>query len=113
MFVRIVTHNAELPPEAQADVRARVERLGHYYHRIVSCRVAVDVPQRRTRTDAGLYGVRIALKVPGGEVVVNHQPRENLATALDSAFNAARRRLQDYARRQRGAVKVHAPTGPE
>ena len=28
--------------------------------------------------------------------------------AIHEAFNAARRRLQDFARRQRGAVKTHA-----
>jgi cold shock CspA family protein/ribosome-associated translation inhibitor RaiA len=107
--VQIAVHNTQLSPDAEGDIRQRVERLSRYYGRLMSCRVTVDVPQSRRRTDAVLYGVRIDVTVPGGEIVVNHQPRAELATALDGAFKAMRRRLQDYARRQRGAVKAHEP----
>jgi cold shock CspA family protein len=34
-------------------------------------------------------------------------PHDDLYVAIRDAFAAARRRLQDYARRQRGVVKVH------
>jgi cold shock CspA family protein len=34
---------------------------------------------------------------------------KNLRQAIDDAFKAAARRLQDYARRQRGCVKKHKP----
>jgi cold shock CspA family protein len=34
---------------------------------------------------------------------------KNLRQAIDDAFKAAGRRLQDYARRQRGSVKSHEP----
>jgi len=34
---------------------------------------------------------------------------KNLRQAIDDAFKAAGRRLQDYARRQRGCVKSHEP----
>ena len=105
--LQITVHNATLSPAAEADIRRRVERLSRYYDRIMSSRVTVDVPQGRRRTDAQLYGVRIDVTVPGGEIVVNRQPRARLETALDGAFQAMRRRLQDYARRQRGSVKVH------
>jgi|SRR5690242_13382098 ribosomal subunit interface protein len=105
--LQITVHNATLSPATERDVRRRVERLSRYYDRIISSRVTVDVAQRRRRTDAELYGVRIDVTVPGDEIVVNRQPRAPLETALDGAFQAMRRRLQDYARRQRGAVKVH------
>ena len=36
-------------------------------------------------------------------------PHKNLRTAINDAFKAAGRRLQDYARRQRGDIKTHAP----
>jgi cold shock CspA family protein len=38
-----------------------------------------------------------------------HVPHRDLRQAIDDAFKAAGRRLQDYARRQRGAVKMHEP----
>jgi cold shock CspA family protein len=36
-------------------------------------------------------------------------PHKNLRLAINDAFKSAGRRLQDYARRQRGDVKSHAP----
>jgi ribosome-associated translation inhibitor RaiA len=107
MLVRIALHHTTLSAEADRDIRERVARLTHFYDRIVSCRVTIDVPQHRHRSDATSYGVRIDLAVPGGEIAVTRQPREDLETALQRAFEAARRRLQDHARRLQGAVKTH------
>ncbi|MBI4642020.1 MAG: HPF/RaiA family ribosome-associated protein, partial [Candidatus Tectomicrobia bacterium] len=55
----------------------------------------------------GPYTVRIDLTVPGAELVVDRQEDADLYVAIRDAFHAARRRLEDYARRQRGTVKVH------
>jgi ribosome-associated translation inhibitor RaiA len=110
--VQITMHNAELPAAAAADIEARAAHLAHYYPRIESCRVTIDVPQGRHRTDAARYAVRIDLQVPGDDIVVTRQPRRAFATALDEAFRAARRRLQDHARRLRGAVKAHERSDP-
>jgi cold shock CspA family protein len=38
-----------------------------------------------------------------------HVPHRELRQAIDDAFKAMGRRLQDYARRQRGDVKTHEP----
>jgi ribosome-associated translation inhibitor RaiA/cold shock CspA family protein len=105
--LRLAIHNTTLSPEARADIRRRVESLRRYFDRITSCRVTVEVPQRRRRTDRKLYGVRVALTVPLGSIAIDRQPRQTLETALDDAFQAARRRLQDHARRMRGAQKAH------
>lgn len=105
--VRITMHNIDVPRAAAADIAARAARLARYYPRIESCHVTIDVPQGRHRTDADSYTVRIDLQVPGDDILVTRQPRRALATALDEAFRAARRRLQDHARRLRGAVKAH------
>jgi ribosome-associated translation inhibitor RaiA len=48
------------------------------------------------------YTARIDLKVPGSEIAVTHEHDEDLNVALRDAFDAARRRLEDYARTQRG-----------
>jgi cold shock CspA family protein/ribosome-associated translation inhibitor RaiA len=105
--LRLAVHNTELSPEARTDIRQRVERLARYYDRIIQCRVTVGVPQRRRRTDRKLYGVRLALTVPLGSIVIDRQPRQTLETALDDAFQAGRRRLQDHARRMQGTQKAH------
>jgi cold shock CspA family protein len=46
---------------------------------------------------------------PGGELAVTREHDEDLQVALRDAFDAARRRLEDYARGQRADVKHHAP----
>jgi cold shock CspA family protein/ribosome-associated translation inhibitor RaiA len=106
---RIALPNIELPPETEADVRERIAGLGRYYERITSCVVTIDVPRRRRKSDALQYRVRIDLVVPGGELVINRQPDNELRTAVQDAFAAARRRLQDYARRLNGVAKTHEP----
>ena len=65
---------------------------------------------RATSATASSSCVRIDLKVPGGEIAVTHEHDEDLQIALRDAFDAARRRLEDYARVQRGDVKHH-PAG--
>ena len=53
------------------------------------------------------FVVRLDIKVPGGELVVNHEHNADAHVAVRDAFDAAKRKLQDYARRQRGEVKRH------
>jgi cold shock CspA family protein/ribosome-associated translation inhibitor RaiA len=92
---------------------AEAEKLERYYDRITSCRIVVAEPHRRHKK-GNLYAIRIDLTVPGGELVVNREPPEHRADedvklALREAFDTARRRLQDFARRQSGSVKEHEP----
>ena len=95
------------PSEAiEAYIRERAAKLEQFYDRIMSCRVVVEAPVRHHRK-GGPYKVRIDLTVPGDELVVDRQVDEDLYVAIRDAFHAARRKLEDYARRQRGAVKVH------
>jgi cold shock CspA family protein len=54
-----------------------------------------------------LYNVRIDMTVPGAELVIKREPNEDLDVAIRDAFDAARRQLEDFARRHRGAVKHH------
>src|SRR5690606_15524569 len=54
------------------------------------------------------YAVRLELTVSGEDVFVTRQTAETPTTALQRAFDAATRRLQDATRRQRGDVKAHA-----
>jgi ribosome-associated translation inhibitor RaiA len=105
--VQISVRNLRLAPDMEADIRERAAALLTYYDRVVNCHVTVEVPTRRHRSGV-LHKVRVDLTVPGGVIVVRRRPHEDWRTSVQIAFNAARRRLQDYARRKRGAVKVHA-----
>ena len=105
--LQIAARGLTLGDEAETVIRKYAEKLDRYYDRIVGVRVMVEVPQRQMGAPI-LHNVRFDITVPGGEVVVKRQAHPELRTAIQRAFEAARRRLQDYARRQRGAVKTHA-----
>lgn len=114
----------------EADIRERIAWLEQFYVGIVGCRVLVEMPHRHSH-DGRHFHVRIEVTVPGGApIVVSHEPSLHGAlkdveeaahrketeiesvhryarVAVHQAFDAARRRLQDFAREQRGAVKTH------
>jgi len=110
-------------------IRAGADKLESFYSQIMGCHVTVEIPHHH-RIKSALYHVRIDLRVPDGELVIKREsnPRnqarqagtnavtkhlekevlhKNVRVAIDDAFRAADRRLQDYARRQRGCVKTH------
>ena len=125
------------PSEAiETAIREKAAKLNSFYDRITSCRVLVEAPHRHHRKGK-LYHVRIDLTLPGSEIVVKHEPKRlsektphvegdpdvtlethepskyaahgDVYVAIRDAFDAARRKLQDFARRQRGDVKIHEP----
>ena len=105
--VQVSFHGIEHSDALYNAIREKAEKLDRYYEHIVSCRVVVEVAGRHKQHGKQCV-VRIDLKAPGGEIVVTHQHDEDLQIALRDAFDAARRRLEDYARTQRGDVKQHS-----
>lgn len=98
----------DMPPSEAVETRIRekAQKLDSFYDRIMSCRVVVESPQRHQH-QGKLHSVRIDLSVPGAELVVNRVEHEDIYVAIRDAFNAIGRKLEDYARRQRGDVKIH------
>ncbi|HVM79347.1 MAG TPA: HPF/RaiA family ribosome-associated protein [Stellaceae bacterium] len=110
--LQITFRNLDASEAVEAKIRARAEELDHYFDRITGCRVAVEAVNRRN-LKGKLYKIRVDLTVPGAEIVVNHVPseghsHEDIYVAVRDAFDAARRRLEDYVRRRRGETKTHA-----
>jgi len=105
----ITTHHLDLPASAEAVIRERAAHLEHYFPSLVGCSVIVEGPGRHHRT-GGPFNVHIDLRVPGGEpLIVNRQEDVDLQLAVGGAFDAARRRLEDFARQQRQKTKRHEP----
>jgi cold shock CspA family protein len=128
--LQITFRNGQASPEAELWIRSEAAKLQAFYSRIMGCRVAIQ--KSRHQRQGSPYHVRIDLTVPGGELVVKHEPtlrtqarqlgeteikkhlearklHKQLRRAINEAFKAAGRRLQDYARRQRGDVKLRQP----
>lgn len=130
---QVTFHGLTHRDDIESDIRERVSWLEQFYRGIVRCRVLVEVPHRHHR-DGRHFHVRIELTVAGGPpIAISHDPslhgrlkdveegaltkeseidgeRRYARAAIHEAFDAARRRLEDFAREQRGAVKVHSVT---
>ncbi|NQW11254.1 MAG: HPF/RaiA family ribosome-associated protein [Alphaproteobacteria bacterium] len=109
--VQISFRNTDRSEAVEAKVRERAEGLDKYFGHITSCRVMIEAPERR-RHQGKLFHVRVELGVPGKELVANRHPAEHHAhedvyVAVRDAFDAARRQLEDYARKLSGRVKTH------
>jgi len=95
----------------EAKIREKAAKLDEFYDQIMSCHVVIEAPHSHHH-QGNLFHVSIDLTVPNGEIVVNRDPKEHHAhedayVAIRDAFKAARRKLQDFARKQRGDVKTH------
>ncbi|MBI1849359.1 MAG: HPF/RaiA family ribosome-associated protein [Planctomycetes bacterium] len=93
--------------DLETKIRERAEKLDRYHPRIVKCHVLVEAAGHRGHKGHP-YDVRIDLVVPGAELVVTREEQMDLHVAIRDAFDAARRQLEDHARRLRGDVKHHA-----
>ena len=128
---QVTFHGLTHRDDIESDIRERVSWLEQFYSGIVRCRVLVEVPHRHHRVGRHFH-VGIELTVAGGPpIVISHDPslhhrtkdipegsltkeleidgeRRYARAAIHEAFDAARRKLEDFAREQRGAVKVHS-----
>jgi cold shock CspA family protein len=124
--LQITFHQTEVIPDIEELIRAEAAKLERYYPRLMGCRVKVD--RESGRHDGNVWNVRMDLTVPGGEIAVQSGPspggtarrtaqvsirkgmevrreQQILHRAVRDAFQAARRQLQDFARKQRGDTK--------
>ncbi|UCG97715.1 MAG: ribosome-associated translation inhibitor RaiA [Burkholderiales bacterium] len=93
----------------EAEIRRRAEKLEEFSDRIMSCRVTVQMPAAH-KQQGKLFSVHLDLKVPGEEIATTRRHEdEDVYVAIRDAFDAVRRRLEDYARRSRGDTKRHEP----
>lgn len=106
LALQITARDLPLTDAIDAAIRSKAQKLTHFFDRIISCRVVVHAPHRHHHKGKS-YHVDIDIHVPGAELIVKREPREDLYVAIRDAFDAARRQLQGYVRRQRHEVKLH------
>jgi ribosomal subunit interface protein len=104
--LQITSRDFELTEAMKSEIMEKAQKLDKYYDRIMRCRVIVESPHRH-KLEGRLYNVQIYMTVPGGELIVKREPDEDLYVAIRNSFDTARRKLEDFARRQRGDVKRH------
>lgn len=106
--LQITIRDMEHSEALETHIRDKAGKLDEFFNHIMSCRVVVEMPHKHHH-QGKQYNVRIDIGVPGSEIVVNRDHAEDVYVALRDAFDAAKRQLEDYARKIRGDVKTHEP----
>ena len=126
--MQITWRGMEPSPAVETKIHEEAAKLDEFYDRITSCRVMVEIPHQHQHRGYRFH-IRVDLTVPGGEIVVNHEPtlhgdvqkmegelskgvelsapHKDIYVAIRDAFKTARRQLQEYIHRQNGSVKHH------
>lgn len=110
MQMQVTFRGMDPSPALEAAIRERVEKLDQFHPNITGCRVTVEKPHHH-KHQGEHFVVTLDLTVPGTDLVVNHAHAEDANVALRDAFMAARRQLEEHARKKRGEVKAHSRAG--
>lgn len=102
--LEITGHHVSVSKRAESLIARRTAKLERFYDRVTSCRVVIDGPEGHSKNGSP-FKVRIHLGVPGNEITIDRQQENDLTAAIHAAFDAATRKLQDFARTRRGEVK--------
>lgn len=111
--IRITFKGVDPSPAVEAQIKAKVETLERFFGRLIGCEVVIEHLAKHSRK-GNPFGVRLDLRVPGGPPIAVSHPHHDRPDhddpyiAIRDAFNAAKRQLQDRARKLRGEVKHHA-----
>jgi ribosome-associated translation inhibitor RaiA len=91
--------------------RRWADKLARVHDRISSCEVVIERPHQSQRHGQMVH-VRVTVDVPGHSIIVSHDPEidgahEDAYVAVRDAFRAARRQLEQPARRHVGTIESH------
>ncbi len=92
----------------ETHIRDKAGKLDEFSGHIMSCRVVVEMPHKHSH-QGRQYNVRIDIKVPSHEIVVNRDHSEDVYVAIRDAFDAAKRQLEEAVRLARHYTKEHVP----
>ncbi len=107
-MLQITTRDIPHSDALESHIRQKAEKLEKFYPHIMGCRVVIELPHKH-KHQGRIFNVRLDITVPGSELVVNREANEDVYVAVRDAFDAAKRQLEDFARRQRRDTKTHAP----
>ena len=105
--VQIVFHEVAHSPALETLIREKAAKLETIFPKLMRCHVSIEQPHRH-KHQGNPFNVRIAMHVPGSEIVVTRDHHEDVYVALRDAFDAARRQIEEHAQKMRREVKHHA-----
>jgi cold shock CspA family protein/ribosome-associated translation inhibitor RaiA len=109
--IQVTFHGLAHSETIERRIREKAAQLTRAHSDIISWRATVDAPHQHHHRGQ-LYSVRLDIRVPAAEIVVNRghhrdHAHEDVYVAIRDAFDAADRRLGEHAQQRRGEVKSH------
>ena len=98
--IQVSSRGFPLPPWWKDKIEAKMRRLDKVDGRITHCRAVIDAPPRHQRHGRS-YKLRLAIELPRAFIVIDREAAGSLDEAIETAFDAAERRLEERTRRQR------------
>jgi len=110
--LQITFRHMEPSSAVEARIRERCHKLEQFAEHVTSCRITIEAPHKHHHK-GGLYQVTIDITLPREKRMASrhldqHHEHEDVYVAIRDAFDAARRQLEDYVRRQRADIKPQA-----
>jgi len=115
--IQVVFRNMDRVDYIEGQVLEKAGKLDKVYDRITSCRVTVEIPHK-SQSKGNEHEVTIDIAVPEKKIVVNRSASGTASSAeialiaFKDALEAAKRQLEDYARKRKGLVKMHEEPQP-
>ncbi|HXR90318.1 MAG TPA: HPF/RaiA family ribosome-associated protein [Steroidobacteraceae bacterium] len=109
--LQITFRHMEPSAALEARIRKLAGQLERFSSHITRCHVIVEPPSHHQHQGA-LFDFTVDVTLSGEEIAIRAHPadrsHEDPYVALRDVFAAARRKVQDYARKRRRDVKTHA-----
>lgn len=107
--VEITFHKMEGTDALRADIESYAHKLEQFAPELIHCQVVLE-PAEHRHHKGNRFVARIRVTLPGGELDVGQTPsgdtsHEDAYVAIHDAFDAMRRRLQDFRRKRQGKIK--------
>jgi len=114
--VEITFRDMDPSPAIEARIHEEAAKLAKFDGRLGGCKVRIEAPHRRHHKGK-VYHVTVELDVPRNALVVSRDreldhSHEDVYVAIRDAFTAAKRRVQDGARKRRGMIKAASKEQP-
>lgn len=106
---KITSRDIPLSESMYAAVEEQIQLLQRFFGRILHCEVVLSRPHLHHKKNR-FHHVQIRLKTPHKNIIVDREPEKNdrhisFRLALQDAFQAAQRRLEDEVKRVRQMIR--------
>ncbi|HYP57459.1 MAG TPA: HPF/RaiA family ribosome-associated protein [Beijerinckia sp.] len=94
-------------------IQERMLRLERFYNHITGCRVVVEIPHQSPEAAKKALAVAVEVEVPGRPKIIGkseedrHDTKGDQRPAVNRAFDAVRRQLEEIIDIKKGQVKRH------